>query len=218
VNPINKELVVRQADAHAWVEIWIDGEGWVRVDPTGAVSPLRVESGVNAALGPIGVIPTLVAADPLGLLASIRDSWRALNSQWDQWVVGYNSEKQRQFFMQFGATSVDWQMLGIWLIVATFGIGSLISLTLFVRDLPPRREASLAAWDRYCRKLAASGLTRAPSEGPLDFLERVRNERPQLAQSAEEITRRYIEARYGDGASREQLRDLARLVRGFRPA
>ncbi|MFZ3323881.1 MAG: DUF3488 and transglutaminase-like domain-containing protein [Usitatibacter sp.] len=218
VNPINKELVVRQADAHAWVEIWIEGEGWVRIDPTGAVSPLRVESGVNAALGPIGVIPSLVAADPLGLLAGIRDSWRAMNSQWDQWVVGYNSEKQRQFFMQFGAPSVDWQTLGAWLIVATFGIGSLLSLALFVRDLPPRREASVAAWDHYCRKLAATGLERAPSEGPLDFLERVRKERPGLAQSAEEITRGYIEARYGDGATRQELRELARRVRAFRSA
>ncbi|HLX22758.1 MAG TPA: DUF3488 and transglutaminase-like domain-containing protein [Usitatibacter sp.] len=218
VNPINRELVVRQADAHAWVEIWIPEEGWVRIDPTGAVSPLRVESGVNAALGPIGMIPTLVAADPLGVLPRIRDSWRALNSQWDQWVVGYNSEKQRQFFMQFGASSVDWQTLGVWLIGATFGIGSIISAFLFVRDLPPRREASVAAWDRYCRKLAATGVTRAPSEGPLDFLERVRRERPHLAESAAEITRRYIEARYGDGANRGELRDLARRVREFRPA
>jgi hypothetical protein len=173
---------------------------------------------VNAALGPIGVIPTLVAADPLGLLANIRNSWRALNSQWDQWVVGYNSDKQRQFFLQFGMGSVDWETLAVWLVIATFGIGTVISFALFVRDLPPRREASLAAWERFCRKLEAAGLTRAPSEGPLDFLDRVKKERPQLSGSAEEITRRYIEARYGDGASREELRALARLVRAFRIA
>jgi len=218
VNPINKELVVRQADAHAWTEIWIEGEGWVRVDPTGAVSPLRVESGVNAALGPIGVIPTLVAADPLGLLASIRDSWRALNSQWDQWVVGYDSTRQRSLFTRLGAPSVDWQTLGTWLIVVTFIIGSVLSFGLFIRDLPPRREASLAAWERFCRKLSARGITRDPSEGPLDFLERVRSMRPQLADEAAEITRRYIDARYGNGATREELRDLARRVRRFNPA
>jgi protein-glutamine gamma-glutamyltransferase len=218
VNPINKELVVRQADAHAWVEIWIEEQGWIRVDPTGAVSPLRVESGVNAALGPIGAMQTLVAADPLGLLASIRDSWRALNSQWEQWVVGYNNEKQRQFFQGLGIASIDWQTLGIWLIAATFGIGGVISFTLFVRDLPPRREASLAAWERFCAKLASIGLVRSPSEGPVDFLERVRKERPASAAPAEEITRRYVQARYGGGASREEIRELARRVRQFRPA
>ena len=58
VNPLNNELIVRQADAHAWSEIWVKEEGWVRIDPTAAVSPLRVDGGVNAALGPIGVIPT----------------------------------------------------------------------------------------------------------------------------------------------------------------
>ena len=218
VNPVNNELIVRQADAHAWTEIWLEGQGWLRVDPTAAVSPLRVEGGVNAALGPIGVIPTLVAADPLGLLASIRDSWRAMNSQWDEWVVGYNSEKQRQFFMRWGAPSVDWQTLGVWLIAATFGLGSVISFALFIRDLPPRREASLAAWERFCAKLGASGLARSPSEGPLDYLRRVTRERPDAAAAAEDITRRYIEARYGAGASREQLRELARRVREFRPA
>jgi hypothetical protein len=61
-------------------------------------------------------------------------------------------------------------------------------------------------------------LTRAPSEGPLDFLVRVRHARPSLAAEAEEITRRYVQARYGAGATREELRALARRVREFRPA
>ena len=69
----------------------------MRVDPTAAVSPLRVEGGVNAALGPIGVMSSLIAADQFGLLADLRYGWQVLNSQWDQWVVGYNVDRQRQF-------------------------------------------------------------------------------------------------------------------------
>jgi len=218
VNPINNELTVRQADAHAWVEIWLPDEGWLRVDPTGAVSPLRVESGVNAALGPIGVIPSLIAADPLGVLSRIRNTWQAMNSQWDQWVVGYDMFKQRQFFSTLGFPSVDWRTLGFWLLAATFVVGGAITLGLLVRDRPPRREAALVAWNRFCAKLAGAGLTRAPGEGPLDFLARVRDARPSLAAEAEEITRRYVEARYGAGATREELRALAQRVRAFRPA
>ena len=217
VNPINNELTVRQADAHAWVEIWLADTGWLRVDPTGAVSPLRVESGVNAALGPIGVIPSLIAADPLGLLGRIRNTWQAMNSQWDQWVVGYDTFKQRQFFTSLGFPSIDWQTLGFWLMVATFVVGGAITLGLLVRDRPPRREASLVAWNRFCAKLARAGVKRAPSEGPLDFLARVRSARPSLAADAEEITRRYVEARYGAGATRAELRVLAQRVREFRP-
>ena len=218
VNPINNELTVRQADAHAWVEIWVPEQGWVRTDPTGAVSPLRVESGVNAALGPIGVVSTLIAADPLGLLGRVRNAWQAMNSQWETWVVGYDTLRQRQFFMSLGFPSVDWRTLGFWLIVATFVVGGAITLGLLVRERPPRREAALVAWNRFCAKLAQAGIARAPSEGPLDFLDRVRRAKPMLAGSAGDITRRYVEARYGGGATREELRELSRLVRDFRPA
>ncbi|HEY4999482.1 MAG TPA: transglutaminase domain-containing protein, partial [Usitatibacter sp.] len=218
VNPINDELIIRQADAHAWVEIWLPGEGWIRVDPTGAVSPLRVQGGVNAALGPIGIFPTIIAADPLGVLSGIRNAWQAMNSQWDQWVVGYNTDKQRQFFQHLGVPSVDWRTLGLWLMIATFVMGGAISLILLARDRPPRGEASLLAWNRFCAKLAAAGIARAPHEGPLDYLARVKNTKPQCAEIAEDITRRYVEARYGGGADREQLRELARRVRDFRPA
>jgi hypothetical protein len=87
-----------------------------------------------------------------------------------------------------------------------------------VRDRPPRREASLVAWDRFCAKLAAAGLPRAPHEGPVDFLRRVKDVKPAAADKAEMITLRYVEARYGAGATRDELRELARLVREFRAA
>jgi transglutaminase-like putative cysteine protease len=45
-NPVDGYLVVRQSDAHAWAEVWLEGRGWVRVDPTAAVSPARIETGI----------------------------------------------------------------------------------------------------------------------------------------------------------------------------
>ncbi|HET7729518.1 MAG TPA: DUF3488 and transglutaminase-like domain-containing protein [Usitatibacter sp.] len=218
VNPINHELIVRQADAHAWVEVWLQDRGWVRIDPTGVVSPIRLEGGVNAALGPIGVIPGLIAADHFKVLSTLRFAWHAMNSRWDKWVVGYNMDRQRQFFSQLGIPSIDWRFLGFWLLVATFVLGGAVSLGLLLRDRAPRPEASRLAWDRFCAKLSIAGLERAPHEGPLDFLARVRSRRPELAAEVEEIVSLYVEARYGTGASRDDLRRLARLVRQFRPA
>lgn len=216
VNPLNNDLIVRQADAHAWTEIWLEGEGWLRVDPTGVVSPLRLESGVNAALGPIGVIPSLIAADQLGFLATVRYAWQAMNSRWDLWVVGYNMERQRQFFASLGFPGVNWGVLGFWLLIATFVVGGAVTLGLLVRDRRPKRDPSALAWERLCAKLSAAGVRRAPHEGPLDFLARVKAEHPALGAQVEEITRRYVEARYGRGASRDELRALSRLVRAFR--
>ena len=218
VNPFDNELVVRQSDAHAWTEVWLPGDGWVRVDPTAAVSPLRVEQGVNAALGPIGVIPNLIASDRLGLLSGLRFGWQVLNGRWDQWVVGYDTARQRDFFARLGYPAIDWRTLGFWLMVATFAIGAAVTFGLLVRERPRRTEPSLAAWNRYCEKLARAGLARASHEGPLDFLARVKARKPEWAAEAEEITRRYVAARYGTGASREELRELRARVRRFEPA
>jgi hypothetical protein len=182
------------------------------------VSPLRIEGGVNAALGPIGVVSSIIAADQFGMLSQVRFAWHVLNSEWNQWVIGYNADRQRQFFANLGLPSVDWRTLGFALVIATFVVGGAITLGLLVRDRPRRREAALVAWQRYCAKLAAAGIQRAPHEGPLDFLARVRSMKPQLAPQAEEITRRYVQARYGSGASREELRDLQRRVRELRAA
>lgn len=218
VNPFNNELIVRQQDAHAWAEIWIEGRGWVRVDPTAAVSPLRVEGGVNAALGPIGTMSSLIAADRLGLLAKARFAWQLVNSQWDQWIVGYNVDRQRQFLGRLGLEKIDWMTLAAWLTVATFLVGALVALGLLIRDLPRRGEPSVVAWQRYCAKLAATGLARAPHEGPLDYLSRITRARPDLASAASDITQRYVAARYGPGATPGELRELGRLVRAFRAA
>jgi transglutaminase-like putative cysteine protease len=218
VNPLNGELIVRQADAHAWSEIWVADQGWVRIDPTASVSPMRVENGVNAAMGPIGILPALIQADPTGLIGNMRYAWHAMNSQWDEWVVGYNLDRQRQFFTNLGYPSVDWSTLGFWLVAAIIGVGIAVSIGLLLHERPPRREASLLAWNRFCAKMASAGLARAPQEGPLDYLARLTNARPALAAPAREITRRYIDARYGNGASRDELRALARMVREFRAA
>lgn len=218
VNPLNRELLVRQTDAHAWVEVWLEGRGWRRVDPTSVVSPDRIGSGINAALGPIGMIPTLIAADPLRVLANMHFAWDALNSQWNQWVLGYNVERQRQFLASLGLQIADWKSLALWLTVATLVVGALVGLGLVLRDLRVRRDPAVVAWERFCAKLAAAGIARAPYEGPVDFLARVEALRPAVARDAREITGRYVEARYGAGLTKRESRALLASVRHFRPA
>ena len=218
VNPLNRELLVRQADAHAWVEVWLEGRGWLRVDPTSVVAPDRIDSGINAALGPIGMFPTLIAADSLRVLANLRFAWDALNSQWNQWVLGYNVDRQRQFLSSLGLEIANWQNLALWLTGATLAVGGLVGLGLVLRDLPVRRDPAVVAWERFCAKLAATGLVRAPCEGPVDFLARIEAARPSVAGEAREITQRYVEARYGAGLSKQGNRELLARVRNFRAA
>ncbi|MBL0141165.1 MAG: DUF3488 domain-containing transglutaminase family protein [Betaproteobacteria bacterium] len=218
VNPLNRELLVRQADAHAWVEVWLDGRGWLRIDPTSVVAPDRIDGGINAALGPIGVIPSLIAADRLRILANLMFAWDAMNSQWNQWVLGYNVERQRQLLAQLGLEIASWQNLALWLIAAALAVGGLVGLGLVLRDLPVRRDPAVVAWERFCAKLAAKGLVRAAWEGPFDYLARIETARPDMAIEARHITERYVEARYGPGITRRESRELLARVRRFRPA
>ena len=105
-----------------------------------------------------------------------------MNSQWDQWVVGYNTDKQRQFFSQFGIPSVDWQTLGVWLMFATFGIGcGNLARPAHARS-SAAPEPSLAAWNRFCAQARRRrDSQRAPSEGPHRLPRaRAKSERPAM--------------------------------------
>ena len=173
VNPITRQLVVRQAEAHAWSEVWFADLGWVRVDPTFAVSPLRINRGMSEAFGPIGVMNTLIDADKLGLLRRIAFSWDAVNTQWNRWVVGFSQNRQRDFLERLGMREVDWRSMAIWLIGAVLATGGVVGTFLYLRAVQTRKEPLVVAFERLCGKLAKTGVTRALHEGPLDYWRRL---------------------------------------------
>ena len=182
------------------------------MDPTAAVSPAargrRGERGPRAHRRD----PHAHRGRPLGLLAEHARRWQALNSQWDQWVVGYNSENasasSSAIRRAFGRLAARWAS-GSWSRRSAWAARHLARV-LRARPSAAPRSLRLSAWDRYCRKLAAAGLARAPTEGPLDFLERVNAGNARSSPRPPRRSRgRYMSARYGDGATREELRELA---------
>ncbi|MDD5384363.1 MAG: DUF3488 and transglutaminase-like domain-containing protein, partial [Gallionella sp.] len=95
-NELGNYYIVRQSDAHAWAEIWLAGQGWVRIDPTAAIAPARVERGLSAAVINNAALP-FMARNPPQWLRNLRLNWDTLANQWNQWVLGYNSERQFAF-------------------------------------------------------------------------------------------------------------------------
>src|SRR5690606_12612239 len=91
VNPVGNYLIVRRSDAHAWVEVWLEGRGWVRIDPTAAVAPQRIESGISS-LPAAEELPLLARRD-FSLLRQLFLNWDAVNNGWNQWVLGYNKQR-----------------------------------------------------------------------------------------------------------------------------
>ncbi|EXI75633.1 MAG TPA: DUF3488 and transglutaminase-like domain-containing protein [Candidatus Accumulibacter phosphatis] len=208
VNPVDGYLIVRQSDAHAWAEVWLAGEGWVRYDPTAAVAPSRIEHGIVAALPEGEPLPGIVGLD-VDWLRQLRYRWEAANNAWNQWVLGYNPQRQREILSRFGIPNADWQSMSASLAILC-GVALLL---VTVWTLPRRRRADPAqrAWNRYCTALARRGVTRAAWEGPLDFARRVAVERPHLAALTSEAARCYAGLRYGQGNS-EQLLVLQECV------
>jgi transglutaminase-like putative cysteine protease len=214
-NAVGNYYIVRQSDAHAWAEVWLSGRGWVRIDPTAAIAPARVERGLSAAVANNAALP-FMARNPPQWLRDLRLNWDALANRWNQWVLGYNSELQFAFLTRLGMESITWQkmalnmMAGVGLIVVLFAL-------LMLRHLFKRQPDKVqAAWLRLCRKLAKAGLPRAAHEGAQDYAERVAAARPDLAASIRDLAARYSALRYGARRDKQALREFLRHTATFK--
>ncbi len=208
-------LIVRQADAHAWAEVWLAGRGWVRVDPTGAVAPNRVQEGLYAVVANQGELPFLMRRGGDGQwLRQLALTWDSLNIVWNEWVLAYGPERQKEWLSGLGFGPVDWREMTVAMVGALAALGLIFAVWRWRSRLA--RDPVVRAWQRFCARLARRGLARGAGEGPLDFTERVAAQRPELAASAGEIARLYAALRYGPTAQPAAVRRLQRLVRRFR--
>ena len=209
-------LIVRQSDAHAWAEVWLEERGWVRIDPTAAVAPNRVRDGVYAAVtDPGGLLPFLARrGGDLEWLRQLALGWDALNIAWNEWVLAYGPQRQRDFLSGLGFGEVDWEEMILALLLAL----SVLGLVYAGLRWQSRRERDpvARAWQQVCKRLARRGLVRGGHEGPLDFSERVAAARPDLAEAIRALGQHYAALRYGPAASPEQVRQLQRQVRHLR--
>ncbi|MDR2188327.1 MAG: DUF3488 and transglutaminase-like domain-containing protein [Azonexus sp.] len=208
-NPVDGYIVVRQSDAHAWAEVWLAERGWVRVDPTAAVSPTRIETGIATALPEGEPLPVLLRAQT-DWLRPLRYRWEALNNAWNQQVLGFDRERQRDLMARFGLPDADWRNLAAALGVAT-AILFAISLIWAMRQ-QRRLDPAARLWQRALRRLTRKRIHCASWETPLALAARVAEERPELAAPVSRVVASYLLARYGRGGDLKPLRAaVARL-------
>lgn len=121
-NTIDGYWTVRQSDAHAWAEIWQADVGWVRVDPTAAVSPWRIGETTRLAPPRSAAAQVLATIGP-GLWLSARAAWEAANNRWKQWVLGYGQGTQLDLLKRLGFESPSWEDLAYLLAFVTTVLG-----------------------------------------------------------------------------------------------
>lgn len=213
-NEVGNYYIVRQSDAHAWAEVWLAGQGWVRVDPTGAIAPDRVQRGLSASVSDSAALP-FMARNPPQWMRDLRFNLDSLANQWNQWVLGYDSERQFAFLTRLGMESITWQKMALNM---ASGLGLVIALfALFMlRHLYTRQPDKVqAAWLKLCNKLAKAGLTRAAHEGAQDYAARVAAARPELADAICDLAARYTTLRYGTLNDEDAQREFIRLIAKF---
>lgn len=213
-NPVGDYLLVRQSDAHAWTEIWLEGQGWTRIDPTTVVAPERLQRGIFEVFGDSlpGTSFVLRRSDWFNKLAL---RWDGLNQWWQQSVVEFNLRSQFELLAKLGFGSPDWRHLG-WIFAAVLlSWMAWVSLTLrrsVARGKPDRLGR---AWLRVTRRLARVAPARAAAEGPYAFAARVSAARPELAQRVQQIAGRYAQLRFGPTPARSEIEMFEREAREF---
>lgn len=200
INPIDGLMTVRQADAHAWAEVWIERRGWIRVDPVAAVAPNRIEHGLG------GSFPNRRFAGLLdfnqqtwlsNLAKTLRSRWDATNSAWNLWVLNYNLNKQKELLSTFiGIKHPQAVQVGIAMMIAVSFMIAILSLILF------RKKTTQHPLDKlygvFCQYMADQGYPRLPYEGPRDYCQRLQlvfHNKKELV----EFLSLYSNCKYGKG-------------------
>jgi transglutaminase-like putative cysteine protease len=211
-NPIGEYLVVRQSDAHAWAEVWLEGRGWTRIDPTAVVAPERLRRGV------FDLLPDALAGSERLLrnfvwLTRLWQRWDAANNWWTAHVVKFDLSAQLDLLGQLGVRSPEARYLGWAFMLALCGWLAFIAWHSGRGARGPPADPLARAYLRLCRKLARIALPRAPYQGPLSLAAAVSARRPDLADPVGRLLGRYAQLRYGPPAPHSRARDIKEFRR-----
>jgi transglutaminase-like putative cysteine protease len=218
-NPRGNYVSVRQFDAHAWTELWLEGQGWVRFDPTSAVAPERIESGLEAAVEDEN---SFLSDSPLSIfryrqllwLTDLRLQMDSIGHYWDAWVVGYTPETQLSLLSEY-LGDVDKQQIYFLMLSVFFGILSAIGFIMLAKRSKAVMNPADAQYQKFCIILKKNGFPRFNGEGPNDFASRVSREIPSIKDEILAVTKAYVDAAYKDSVDTD-LKALKQAVRTIR--
>ena len=155
-------LDVRQSDAHAWSEVWIEGLGWVRVDPTIWVNPERLTDRRSVAVK---------GYFPWGTL--LKREWNRLDLVWNRWVLGFDREEQLRLLGEWRS----WQGL---VLLAGLSTALIPLVWLLQRTSSPYGARQRQGLEPILRALQSKGITPERGENLQQFCLRASESLPHL--------------------------------------
>ncbi len=217
INPLNNVMTIRNTDAHAWSEVWIDNRGWVRIDPTAVIAPQRIEQNLNAALDPSEILPFHMQLDNQ-FIKDMLFYWDVIDNQWDQWVVGYSEKSQQTFLDHFFEKKIDISQIFLLMIFSFMLMLIIIAIFIMKPWEKQKLDPAVKIYYKFCRKLASRGVLRESHEGPKDYADKAIKQLPDDKQMILLISRLYTSIRYGkSGQNDKKLMQLKQLNQKFKP-
>jgi transglutaminase-like putative cysteine protease len=210
-NPIGGYWLVRNSDAHAWAEVWLEGRGWVRVDPTAAVAPERIyDTLADRVPGADGLL------GGFGALSPMFDAGDWLRRGWNDFVLGFDANRQRQLLRPLGVGDLQpARLVALFIGTATL---ALLWMAWRIARAGRERDPVLRAWHRLGARYARLGLARAPSEPAGHWAARVSAARPDLGVALQRLILRFNNWRYAAPQEGRHAAALARELHRHRPA
>ncbi|MEQ9563566.1 MAG: DUF3488 and transglutaminase-like domain-containing protein, partial [Woeseiaceae bacterium] len=158
LNPLGNYMLVRQSDAHAWTEVWLPSRGWHRVDPTAAVAPERILSGMSGArFDSIGAVWGM-GSSSLWVYQVIM-YWDAVNAAWNEWILAYGPENQQRFMEWLGMIDPDWRKMLLTLLALVALMVTGISILILRRNRPPPVDPAARLYKAFTRRAGISPRT-----------------------------------------------------------
>ena len=216
-NPLNNVMSVRNSDAHAWSEVWFKNKGWVRFDPTAAIAPMRIERNLEAALSPSERRPFHMMIN-IGFIEDALFYWDAVDNQWNEWVIGYDEEIQKDLLESITRKKIKLSDIILMLVISLTVMTFILSVFIFKPWKKQKLDPVVKTYNNFCKKLASRGIYREGHEGPLDFSKRAINILPKNKSSIELITHLYTKLRYESSNNEKQFSQFRHHVGTFKPS